>query len=198
MSCMPPARSHSWVREQEWFQHTCNDLQAASMPVVSGSLKILHGGMKLLGLEEGSILLEKCQPTSHLQKETQRPRPRDCQVLFAEHPSQTFYEIGITPKPEKFLGSAYILKRMSNKSWHSPRDCLQSEEPACSLLLAARALPDGRIPSCHKQKEQEARPLHLSCSWCCHRALQMGAQKYAKFSPNFSSCYVAQSAILPV
>lgn len=140
----------------------------------------------------------KVPTTSHLQKETQRPRPRDCQVLFAEHPSQTFYEIGITPKPEKSLGSAYILKRMSKKSLYSPRDCLPSEEPACSLLLAARALPDGRIPSCHKQKEQEARPLHLSCSWCCHRALQKGAQKYAKFSPNFSSCYVAQSAILPV
>lgn len=74
---------------------------------------------------------------------------------------------------------------MSNKSWHSLRDCPQSKELACSSLLVARVLPDGRIPSCYEHKEQETRPLHLSCSWCCHWALQMGDQSMPSLLPNF-------------
>lgn len=127
----------------------------------------------------------KVPTTSHLQKETQRPGLRHCQVFFAEPPSQTFYETGITPKPEKSLGPSYIFKGMSNKPRHSLKDCPQSKEPACSLLLLARVLPDGRIPSCHEHKEQETRPLHLSCFWCCHWALQTGDRSMPSLLPDF-------------
>jgi len=98
--------------------------------------------------------------SSHFQRGSQRPRLRDFQVSFAEPPSQTFYGAGITPKPEKSLGPAYILEGMNNKTRPSVRDCPQIKEPACTVFLAARAPPARRIPSYHEQREQETRLLH--------------------------------------
>lgn len=155
------------------------------MPLVSGSPKISTRSDKTAWAGRRVNSARKASTTSHLRKETQRSRLRDCQVFFGEPPSQTSYETGFPPKTEKSLGQTYILKGMSNKSRHSLRDCPQSKEPACSLRLVASVLPAGRIPSCHKQKEQEKRPLHLFCSWCCHWALQMGDQNMPSFLPKF-------------
>lgn len=122
--------------------------------------------------------------SSHLQRETQKLRLRDCQVSFAESLSQTFYGARITPKPEKSLGPAYILEGMSNSPRPSLRDCPHNKEPACAMLFAACVPPARRIPSYHNQREQETRLLHLPHSWCVE-ALQMGDHSMSNFIPDF-------------
>lgn len=168
------------------------------MPVVSCSQKFSAWRDKTAWAGRRVNSAWKVPTTSHLQKESQRPGLRHCQVFFVEPPSQTFYEIGITPKPEKSLGPSYILKGMSNKSRHSLRDCPQSKELACSLLLLARVLSDGEIPCCLEYKEQGDKATAPFLLLMLPLSIADGWSKYAKFSSKLCYCYVAQSGIMPV